>query len=88
MGEGTGGDGKAHPDEDEHRRYGYKDPVIQVLCHSYIHIWGTKGEHIEWWRRMTGGNRRRRRRRRRRRNICFRRTMMMSLIWLISSTGV
>ncbi len=49
MGEGTGGEGKAQTDEDENRRYGYKDPVIQLLCHSYMHIWGkTKGEHIGW----------------------------------------
>ena len=48
VGEGTGGDGKAQVDEDEHRRYGYKDPVIELLHRSYMHIWGTKGEHIGW----------------------------------------
>jgi hypothetical protein len=49
VGEGTGGEGKAQADEDEHRRYGYKDPVIQFLRRSYMHIWGkTKGEHIGW----------------------------------------
>ena len=46
VGEGTGGDGKTQADEDEHRRYDYKDPVIQALCRSYMHIWGTNGEHI------------------------------------------
>ncbi len=48
VGEGTGGDGEAQADEVEHRQYGYKDPVIQVLQHSYMHIWGTTGEHIGW----------------------------------------
>jgi hypothetical protein len=48
VGEGTGGDGKAQVDEDEHRRYGYKNPVMKVLCRSYMHILGTKGEHIGW----------------------------------------
>ena len=48
---GTGGDGKAQADEDEHRRYDYKDPSIQLLHRSYMHIWGTKGEHIDaTWR--------------------------------------
>ncbi len=28
VGEDTGGEGKAQVDEDEHRRYDYKDPVI------------------------------------------------------------
>ena len=49
VGEGTGGDGKQQTEEDEHRRYGYKDPSIQLLCRSYMHVWGkTKGEHIGW----------------------------------------
>jgi hypothetical protein len=49
VGEGTGGDGKQQAEEDEHRRYGYKDPSIQVLRRSYMHVWGkTKGEHIGW----------------------------------------
>ena len=48
VGEGTGGDGKTQADEDEHRRYGYKDPVIQVLCRSHMHIWGTKEENVGW----------------------------------------
>jgi hypothetical protein len=49
VGEGTGGDGKQQADEDEHRRYGYKDPSIQLLRRSYMHFWGkTKGEHIGW----------------------------------------
>ena len=49
VGEGTGGDGKQQEDEDEHRRYGYKDPSIQLMRRSYIHFWGkTKGEHIGW----------------------------------------
>jgi len=39
-----------------------------------------------FWRRTTGGVRRRRRRRRN--NIRFNRTMLMSLISFISSTGV
>ena len=38
VGEGTGGDGKAEADEDEHRRYGYKDPAMQVLHRSYMHV--------------------------------------------------
>ena len=49
VGEGTGGDGKQQAEEDEHRRHGYKDPSIQVLRRSYMHVWGkTKGEHIGW----------------------------------------
>jgi hypothetical protein len=49
VGEGRGGEGKAQADEDEHIRYGYKDPAIQLLRRSYMHIWGkTKGEHIGW----------------------------------------
>jgi hypothetical protein len=49
VGEGTGGDGKQQTDEDEHRRYDYKDPSIQLLRRSYIHVWGkTKGEQIGW----------------------------------------
>ena len=28
VGEGTGGDGKQQADEDEHRRYDYKDPRV------------------------------------------------------------
>jgi hypothetical protein len=49
VGEGTGGDGKQQTEEDEHRRYGYKDPNIQLLRRSYMHVWGkTKGEHIGW----------------------------------------
>ena len=43
-----GGDGKTQADEDEYRRYDYKYPVIQLLLRSYMHIWGTKGEHIGW----------------------------------------
>ena len=43
VGEGTGEDGAAQVDEDEHRRYDYKDPVIQLLHRSYMYIWGTKG---------------------------------------------
>jgi hypothetical protein len=82
VGEGTGGDGKSQTDEDEYRRYDYKDPTIQLLCRSYIHIWGTKGEHIGWRKYKD------RRRRRRSNNIRFNRTMMMSLIFWISSTGV
>jgi len=39
VGEGTGGNGKVQVDEDEYRRYGYKDPVIQLLCRSYMNIW-------------------------------------------------
>ena len=38
VGEVTGGDGKQQADEDEHRRYGYKDPIIQLLCRSYMHL--------------------------------------------------
>jgi len=37
VGEGTGGDGKQQAEEDEHRRYGYKDPSIQLLRRSYMH---------------------------------------------------
>jgi hypothetical protein len=49
VGEGTGGDGKQQAEEDEHRRYDYKDPSIQLLRRSYMHVWGkTKGEHIGW----------------------------------------
>ncbi len=49
MGEDTGGDGKQQADEDEHRRYDCKDPIIQLLRHSYMNVWGkTKGEHIGW----------------------------------------
>jgi hypothetical protein len=29
--EDTGGDGKQQADEDEHRRYAYKDPNIQLM---------------------------------------------------------
>jgi hypothetical protein len=36
VGEGMGGDGKVETDEDEHRRYDYKDPTIQLLCRSYM----------------------------------------------------
>jgi hypothetical protein len=39
---------KTQADEDEKRRYDYKDPDILSLCHSYMYIWGTKGEHIGW----------------------------------------
>jgi hypothetical protein len=47
--EDTDGDGKQQTDEDEHRRYDYKDPSIQLLHRSYLHLWGkTKGEHIGW----------------------------------------
>ena len=38
VGGGTGGDPKAQVDEDEHRWYVYKDPVIQLLLRSYMHI--------------------------------------------------
>jgi hypothetical protein len=49
VGEGTDGDGKQQSEEDDHRRYGYKDPIIQLLVRSYMHVWGkTKGEHIGW----------------------------------------
>jgi hypothetical protein len=48
VGRGTGWDGKVQADEDEDSRYGYKDPVIQLLFRSYTHVWGTKGEHIGW----------------------------------------
>ena len=49
VGEGAGGDGKQQAEEDEYRRYGYKDPSIQLLHRSYMHVWGkTKGEHIGW----------------------------------------
>jgi hypothetical protein len=34
MGEGTEGDDKPQTDEDEQKRYCYKDPVIQLLCCS------------------------------------------------------
>ena len=39
VGGGTGGDGKGQEDEDEHRRCDYKDPVIQLMYHSYMHIY-------------------------------------------------
>ncbi len=49
VGEVTSGDGKQQEEEDEHRRYDYKDPSIQLMCRSYIHVWGkTKGERIGW----------------------------------------
>jgi hypothetical protein len=49
---------------------------------------GTVRTRTRFWRRTTGGGRRRRRRRRRRsNNIRFRRTMLMSIICWISSTG-
>ncbi len=31
VGEDTGGDGKQQTDEDDHRRYDYKDPNIQLI---------------------------------------------------------
>jgi hypothetical protein len=58
-----GGGGKAQTDEDGYRRYGYKDPALQILR-----------TRTRFWRRTTGGVRTRRRRRRRRRrsnNILF-----------------
>jgi hypothetical protein len=46
---GTIGRRHHHTDEDDHRRYDCKDPAIQLLCRSYMHIWGkTKGEHMRW----------------------------------------
>ncbi len=49
VGEDTGGDGKQQADEDAHRRYGYKDPSIQLLCRSYMQLLGkANGEHIGW----------------------------------------
>ena len=47
----------------------------------------TMRTRTRFWRRTTGGGRRRRRRRRRSNNILFKRTMLMSLIGWISSTG-
>jgi hypothetical protein len=35
VGRGTGWDGKVQADEDEDSRYGYQDPVIQLLFRSY-----------------------------------------------------
>ena len=49
-------------------------------------VWRTMRTRTRFWRRTTGGVRRRRRRRRN--NIRFNRTMLMSLISFISSTGV
>ncbi len=43
VGEGTGRDGEAQSDEVEHRRYGYKDPVIQVLHRPTVHAY--LGDH-------------------------------------------
>jgi hypothetical protein len=39
VGEGTGGEGKTQTDEDEYRRYGRKDPDIQLLPHSYMNMY-------------------------------------------------
>ena len=87
VGKGTGGDAKVQEDEDEHRRYGYKDPVIQLLCRSEITtVWRTMRTRMRFLRRTTGGGRRRRRRSINT-NIRFSRTMLMSLISWISSTG-
>ncbi len=72
---GTDGDGKSQSDEDEYRRYDYKDPDLQFLR-----------TRTRFWRRTTGGVRTRTKRRRNN-NIRFSRTMMMSLISWISSTG-
>jgi hypothetical protein len=46
VGEGTGGDGKQQADEDEHRRYDYKDPNIQLLSRSYCTSGGRPKENI------------------------------------------
>ena len=45
---GEGGGGKDYTEEYEEKRYGYKDAAIHVLCHSYMHVWGTQGQHIGW----------------------------------------
>jgi len=45
---GEGGGGKAYTEEDEEKRYGYKDEDIDVLRCSYMHVWGTQGQHIGW----------------------------------------
>ena len=47
----------------------------------------TTRTRTRFWRTTGGDRRRRRRRRRRSNNILFRRTMLMSLIGWISSTG-
>jgi len=45
---GEGGGGKECTEEYEEKRYGYKDAAIHVLCRSYMHVWGTQGQHIGW----------------------------------------
>ena len=45
---GEGGGVKAYTEEDEEKHYGYKDEAIDVLRHSYMHVWGTQGQHIGW----------------------------------------
>ena len=49
VGEGTGGEGKAQTDEDEHRRYGYKDPAIQLLCRSLVHAHLGEDQRETYW---------------------------------------
>ncbi len=34
--------------EAETVKYGYKDPSIDLLRHSYFHIWVKSGQHIGW----------------------------------------
>jgi len=48
-------------------------------------VWRTMRTRTRFWRRTTGRDRKRRRRRIN--NIRFRRTMLMSVIFWISSTG-
>jgi len=45
---GEGGGVKAYTEEDEEKHYDYKDEAIDVLRHSYMHVWATQGQHIEW----------------------------------------
>ena len=45
---GEGGEGKEYTEEYEEKHYDYKDAAIHVLCRSYMHVWGTQGQHIGW----------------------------------------
>ena len=41
--------------DDETLRYGYRDPSIDILRRSYLHVWSTKGQHSAWrgWKEHT-----------------------------------
>jgi hypothetical protein len=34
--------------EEETVKYGYKDPSLDLLRHSYFHIWVKNDQHIGW----------------------------------------